>query len=328
MRSLVGQTKVRRGPRVVRNFEIPSNFTPEKARAARRLTSAAQKGLTNSLALEANVEVDDKGRCANARSVVVPSVNDAAFLASLDDVRHGDGGELRSPESDRPPSFHSAYSSCALAINTFGLWRLNPSGLTIEARAGFQSLRFEAKFPINRRWRTAPNIDVVCFSSDAVIAIESKLTEHLSAVHTAEFRPGYEKVIENTAHSSWAEKYEELRRNPDYYAFFNAAQIIKHYLGLKADLERTIAGRSVTLLYLYWEPSDAREHALFADHRAAVSAFGEGLQDESVRFESASYPELWKRWVADMPSNAHLRELYGRYVIDLGATSEGLRPSL
>jgi len=180
---------------------------------------------------------------------------------------------------------------------------------------------------MNRRWRTAPNIDVVCESTDAVLAIESKLTEHLTAVHTAEFRPGYNKVVERTAHPSWAEKYEELRKNPDYYAFFNAAQIIKHYLGLKADLNGTILGRSVTLLYLYWEPSDAREHALFADHRAAVSAFGEGLRDESIRFESASYPELWKRWLADTPSNAHLTELYARYVIDLGSYSERTHPN-
>jgi hypothetical protein len=321
MRSSTKQTKARRQKRIVRNFEIPSNFTSEEAKVARRLKSAALKQLANSLALEAKVELDDRGRCADARSVVVPSVNDACFLASLDDVRNGDGGELRYPKSGRPPSFHSAYSSCALAINTFGPWRLNTSGLSIEPRVEFQSLRFEAKFPVNRRWRTAPNIDVVCVSSDAVVAIESKLTEHLGAVHTADFRPGYKKVIETVAHASWARKYEELRQNPDYYAFFNAAQIIKHYLGLKSDLDGTIAGRTVTLLYLYWEPRDAHEHALFRQHRAAVSAFSNGLKDEGVRFEAASYPELWKHWLAATGSNTHLTELHARYVLDLGAAS-------
>ena len=321
MRSSNEQSKGRRKTRIVRHFEIPSNFTAEEAKAARPLESAARKQLANNFALDAKIELDDKGRCADARSVVVPSVNEACFLACLDDVRNGDGGELRSPKSLRPPSFHSAYSSCALAINTFGPWRLNTSGLTIEGRAGFQSLRFEAKFPIDRRWRTAPNIDVVCSSADAVVAIESKLTEHLGAAHAADFRPGYEGIIETVAHASWARKYEELRRNPDYYAFFNAAQIIKHYLGLKSDLDGTIAGRTVTLLYLYWEPRDAEDHAVFRQHRAAVSAFSNGLEDETVRFEAASYPELWKHWLAATGSNTHLTELHSRYVLDLGAGS-------
>lgn len=271
------------------------------------------------------IDLDNKGRCVDVRSAVVSSVGDDCLQASLNDVRHGDGGELRVPSSGRPPSFHSAYSSCALAINAFGPWRLDPSNLTIDGRTGFTSLEFEAKFPINPNWKRAPNIDVVCSSPDEVVAIESKLTEHLSPRHTAKFSARYSKVVESISHSSWGQKYEQLLHNPDYYAFFNAAQIIKHYLGLRADKDGKVAGRAVTLLYLYWERSDARKHPLFAYHRAAVSEFSSGLLDETIRFQAMSYPELWKQWSAHGVTT-HVEQLGGRYALALeGAASTGTR---
>jgi hypothetical protein len=296
---------------------IPSKFTTNEVTAFRRLKEATKRNLSNRLAATGKIVLDDKGRCIDVRLAVVPSISETCLQASLADVRRGDGGELRLPESGRPPSFHSAYSSCALAINTFGLWRLDPSGLTIDGRIGFSSLEFEAKFPINPTWRTAPNIDVVCHSSHDLVAIESKLTEHLDPRHTAEFRPGYDKAVESVAHSSWAGKYEQLRQDPDCYAFFNAAQIVKHYLGLKSNLDGQVTGREVTLLYLYWEPSDAKEHALFAYHRAAISAFSEGLRDEHIRFQAMSYPELWDLWLSEGQPIEHLNELHTRYLVDL-----------
>jgi hypothetical protein len=198
---------------------------------------------------------------------------------------------------------------------------LDPSRLTINRRAGFTSLEFEAKFPINPNWKRAPNIDVVCSSPDQGVAIESKLTEHLSPRHTAGFSTRYSKVVQSISHSSWGEKYEQLLRNPDYYAFFNAAQIIKHYLGLRADKDGKVAGRAVTLLYLYWEPSDAHKHPLFAYHRAAVSEFSSGLQDETIRFQTMSYPELWKQWSAHGVTT-HVEQLGGRYVLALDGGAE------
>jgi len=135
-------------------------------------------------------------------------------------------------------------------------------------------------------------------------------------------------VVENTSHSSWAEKYEQLQRNPDYYAFFNAAQIIKHYLGLRADIDHTVASRDVTLLYLYWEPSDAHKYALFGHHRAAVSAFSSGLQDETIRFQAMSYPELWSQWSANVLTT-HVEQLGGRYALPLeGAIAAASRLQL
>jgi hypothetical protein len=304
---------------------IPPDFTGDDAGLARRLKRATEKELTDRLALTGKIALDDKGRCDLERSAVVATVSDDCLRASLDDVRRGDGGELRLPRSGRPPSFHSAYSSCALAINAFGPWRLDPSTLTINGRVGFTSLEFEAKFPINLSWKRAPNIDVVCRSAHEVVAIESKLTEHLTPRHTAQFSPRYSNVVESISHSSWADKYEQLQRNPDYYAFFNAAQIIKHYLGLRADIDGRIAGRDVTLLYLYWEPSDAHKYALFGHHRAAVSAFSSGLQDETVRFQAMSYPELWNQWCANALTT-HVEQLAGRYALPLeGAIAAGSR---
>jgi hypothetical protein len=297
--------------------DLPTRFSPGERKAFRQLKKAALKTLSNRLALTSKVALDDKGRCIDVRSAVVSSVSDDCLTASLNDVGRGDGGELRHPKSGRPPSFHSAYSSCALAINSFAPWRLDSSGLTIDGRTGFRSLEFESKFPINPNWKRAPNVDVVGVSSQELVAIESKLTEHFD-LHTAEFSQRYSKVVESIAHSSWAEQYEQLRRKPDRYAFFNAAQIIKHYLGLRADTDGRVAGRAVTLLYLYWEPSDASNYTLFSYHRAAVSEFSEGLCDESIRFNAMSYPELWRQWIVGGAGTAHLKQLNARYSVELG----------
>jgi hypothetical protein len=55
-----------------------------------------------------------------------------------------------------------------------------------------------------------------------------------------------------------------LRDSPDEYRLFNAAQIVKHYLGLKRHKDNLLQDRSVTLLYLYWEPIGAdAEHPVY-----------------------------------------------------------------
>jgi hypothetical protein len=88
----------------------------------------------------------------------------------------------------------------------------------------------------------------------------------------------------------------QLRAKPNAYRFFHAAQIVKHYLGLKADRPSLIRGRPTTLLYLYWEPEDPHAHPFFAEHEAEVREFAEGLRDDVVSFALQSYRDLWNDW--------------------------------
>jgi hypothetical protein len=79
--------------------------------------------------------------------VIVPTVPDAEFDAACADIRSGDGGELKEGKSEDgrrwQPKLHSPYSSCGLALNTFGPWRLDPSSLVVGGETGFETIGFE-----------------------------------------------------------------------------------------------------------------------------------------------------------------------------------------
>jgi hypothetical protein len=69
---------------------------------------------------------------------------------------------------------------------------------------------------------------------------------------------------------------------------------VKHYLGVR----NTFADRQGTLLYLYWEPTNAADHPELLQHRNEVERFREAIDDPLLRFEADSYPALWNRWEA------------------------------
>lgn len=94
---------------------------------------------------------------------------------------------------------------------------------------------------------------------------------------------------------------------------------MKHYLGLKRSLARL--GRSHgTLLYLFWEPSDAADWPPFARHREEIAIFSEQLADPEVALEALSYSELWSAWerLGDGDLTTHVAELRSRYGVNLG----------
>lgn len=132
---------------------------------------------------------------------MVETVDDAALGRSLADLREGSGGELTATAKHRP-KLHSAFSSCALAVNVFGPWRLDPTSLIVSGDANFTKLRFEAQRPIFSSRATPPNLDVLVEATDRVVAIESKLTEYLGGNERASFADRYDGAVEELADSS------------------------------------------------------------------------------------------------------------------------------
>ena len=96
---------------------------------------AAEAALRERL-VSLGVELDKDGRAEQLRPVVVDTVDDAALDRSMADLREGSGGELTATEAHRP-KFQSAFSSCALAVNVFGPWRLDPASLSLDDKSGF-----------------------------------------------------------------------------------------------------------------------------------------------------------------------------------------------
>jgi hypothetical protein len=147
------------------------------------------------------------------------------------------------------------------------------------------------------------------------VAVESKCTEHLGE-HAAQFSEVYDDRVPKLATPSWQAEFEALKREPSRYTFLNAAQLVKHYLGMK----NTFGGRSSTLLYLYWEPANADEHAELLQHRAEVDTFAGAVSDPAVRFVAMGYPQLWEQWASRGQPNwlgEHVAALRRRYLVTI-----------
>jgi hypothetical protein len=241
--------------------------------------------------------LDGDHRAEELATLLVATLGEDELRAALVDIGNGDGGEvkprLRDDGSWQRPKLHSAYSSAGLALNVFGPWRLEPTSLTIAGCTGFEALTFEKQLRIFRGGR-APNLDVFLTAPGRALAIESKLTEHLDRKPPAEFSDAYDRLAGKVDPSWWA-MYERLKDEPEAFTYLDAAQLVKHYFGLKTYCSKT-AGRA-TLLYLYWKPEDADEgYPELGVHAREAVEFREGVCDPVVAFETLTYPDLWESW--------------------------------
>lgn len=229
-----------------------------------------------------DLSLDRNGYVADWRDNVLPHVATDSFQG---DLEAGDGRELES-------KFRAAHSSSALAVNVFARFKGKGKDLKIPRISGTPEIRFEVKCPIGLSRGKSPNLDVFLESPSAILGIESKCTEYLS-FHKAEFRPAYFKEInDNRRQSSWFRMMEFLVEKPDRYQSLNAAQLVKHAFGLK----RHAGPKDGTLLYLFWEPSNAGEFEIFYSHRSEIDDFSSRVNGDSLKFLSLSYQELWNLW--------------------------------
>jgi hypothetical protein len=191
-----------------------------------------------------------------------------------------------------PPKFCAAYSSSALAVNTFGPFRHRPEYLSLLGQSDFQEFRFEIELSIGLQG-APPHLDAIATGPSGTVCIESKFLETLSE-KDARFPPAYEAAIEQLAEEPWAAMYRTLIATPRHFQRLDAVPLVKHYLGMRNVLAP--GGATLVLLYLYWEPEDADRVPEFRAHRAEVEAFGEAVSGTSVRFAAMSYPALWSEW--------------------------------
>jgi restriction endonuclease-like protein len=289
---------------------------PLSSREASAARAGAEEALRARLREITGGALDRAGRGANLSEAFVPSIGTEERDAIERDIRQGGGGELRVPKDPTlAPRFHSARSSCALAVNAFGPWRLHPETLSISDFGGFTSLRFERKCPIKGvpPKREPPNLDVIA-EGDRIVAVESKLIEYLTSKREAQFDDVYEARVGELADTTWTAAYERLKSSPEEFQCLGAAQIVKHYLGLKS----VFPARQVTLLYVYWEPLDRDQHRLFVLHEAEIASFAEGLADPDITFASMTYAELWDEWSEQAQPDwltSHVKALRARYLV-------------
>ncbi len=159
-----------------------------------------------------------------------------------------------------------------------------------------------------------PTLDLAVTAPKGVLAVESKLTESLST-HEAVCADSYGAPMEKGS-ASWRADYRALRVDPRRYRYLDAAQLLKHYVGLR----HTVPTGAITLVYLWWEPSNANQLAPFACHAAEVRDFVSRVEDRRLRLLAMPYPQLWKQWeepVSPTWLRDHVATLRQRYDLSL-----------
>jgi len=124
-----------------------------------------------------------------------------------------------------------------------------------------------------------------------ILAVESKCVETFKT-HEAHFAPAYRQVLHRLADATWRAEFDRLIEDPRRYRFLDAAQLFKHYLGLRNQFPH----RPITLAYLYWAPTNAADVAPCAIHAAELREFASCMNDPRVQFVGMSYAQVWDDW--------------------------------
>lgn len=252
-------------------------------------------------ARERGIEVDTDGYC--------PRLEDNLFRPLSAGCRQsfaaGDGGELGTV--GRRGKMQALHSSSALACNVFDFWTDRGTGglaRSLGVAEGGWAVQFERKFPTGLRGNP-PNLDVVLEGRSGLVAIESKFLETY-ATGKGKFRESYFPA----GRRMWAERglagaqrlAEAMFRGDVRFALLDAAQLLKHMLGLACS------GREWALLCVWFRvEGEAGDR-----HARELTAFAEMLGEDVARFRAVTYQEVFRGLGAEGAYARYLLERYGR----------------
>jgi len=194
------------------------------------------------------------------------------------------------------------HSSSAIAVNLFQYWQnkdvypivyacklcsKHPSKTgSIDKSAN--KIKFEEKFEISNDkslFPRTPNIDIVIADFQSQIyAIESKFTEPYRKSHTGIGQ----KYIDNAPFWNGLSNLYELAKEicPDNtkFQYLDAAQLIKHILGLTKNHNKN----GFRLLYLWYDVIGQDG----AEHRKEIEQFAEIAKGDNVKFSHITCQEV------------------------------------
>ena len=235
--------------------------------------------------------------------------------------KNADGGELNGEEC----KMAAVYSSSAICVNVFQYFYLLQKedkkeeakkilyslGVSRDKIIKIKEIAFEQKLQISNI--STPNIDVIIkTNNDKVFAIESKFREPFYYTPTNYIQEKYYKTndiwnrLENI--KKYIDKFEEeyiefekdiinqntpieikVKKIFPHFKRLNAAQLIKHLLGLFNDSSIGTKDKSnIRLIYLYYDvPGNMGE-----EHRKEIKEFSEVIENDHIKFTPISYQEL------------------------------------
>lgn len=209
----------------------------------------------------------------------------------------GDGNE-REDTTTRLAKMKVLHSSSALPVNVFQYWQEKDVSPILYAcklinKRPFNSetlpnaVRFEQKFEISKDKKLfpkTPNLDVVIEYNNRVFAIESKFTEPykkkqkgLSERYTID--KAFWKGIPNLE-----ELANEISPNNNEFKYLDAAQLIKHILGLKNANKKS----GFILLYLWYDVIGKDGFK----HRKEIEKFATIAKKDNIKFRHITYQEV------------------------------------
>jgi len=250
---------------------------------------------------KAGLPHNEQGYVADPQSNLLPGVTTEMIKGDYD---KGSGQEWLS-------KIRAIHSSAALVANTFGKWKIDPSRLTFLSVSGFTPPILEAQCRTGLGG-TPPNLDVLLQSPVAVFGVESKLLEPLMP-KVPRFTASYRRERLPLCEDEWWRLLEQVRQWPATH--LDAAQLIKHYLGLRKQFPGI---QNVMLVYLFWKPLNAGSIAEYSRHAEELEKFRSSVENTvGVRFTSLDYLQLWDSWEKDEKMAGHARLLKDRYCVEI-----------
>jgi hypothetical protein len=222
---------------------------------------------------------------------------------SLDCHNSGDGNETKDSRI-RLAKMKSLHSSSAIVVNLFQYWQKKDASPIVYAcrlcskypsetgsiDKSTNEIKFEEKFDISNDkplFPFPPNIDIVIKDSQSLIyAIESKFTEPYNNKKHKGISQKYIDDVSfwNNGLSNLYELAKEICPDNNKFQYLDAAQLIKHILGLKRKHNKN----SFHLLYLWYDVIGKEGF----EHRKEIDQFAEIAKKDNIKFSQVTYQEV------------------------------------
>ena len=217
----------------------------------------------------------------------------------VNDIRHAlralaraPGGEL-SPTAAGNVAMCSAESSALMAVNFLA---------PFAARAGLLghpagSLEFERELRVSGvRSPVGPTLDAVHESTAGTLAFEAKTAEPWRSPPAVAISTQYDGPA-GRASAKTLQTLLALRSGALRYQCLDAAQLLKHLLGIHSALSAGSLPAPASLVVLYWRPFEPGGHAELFDLLDAETAdFAARLDDQPVAIIGLSTSQLLDEW--------------------------------
>lgn len=240
-------------------------------------------------------------------NLFLPDVPEDLVRAALS--RAG-GNEIASGKFAHP------HSSAALAANALG-WFIERPHL-FPPLPGLEDLDWSARRVVVERqmrfpWSGGrhPWLDGAVETHGALVGIESKRFEPFrDRAHAVLADAYWRETAWGAGMAPWQALRNALRDAPRQFRHIDAAQLVKHALGLASEARRMGEGKAPILVYLHAEPESVDQAAIIR-HRVEAASLAAMVQGAWVRLVVCRWRDWLEAWQG--PVQGHAQAVLSRF---------------